>query len=63
VSESNKLNDEHIDRNLNLKNEDQYGQKLQFYERELKVSKGRLFAFEAKFEHGRQTITLVQKEI
>jgi hypothetical protein len=29
----------------------------------LKVSKGRLFTFEAKFEHGHQSVTLVQGEI
>jgi hypothetical protein len=52
VSDSDKLSDEHIDRSLNFKNDNQYGQKLQFYERELKVSKGRFFVFEAKFEHG-----------
>lgn len=57
------MSDEYIDRRLNLKNEDRYGQKLQFYERELKVSKGRLSTFETKFEHGCQSVTLVQKEI
>jgi hypothetical protein len=29
----------------------------------LKVSKGELSVFEAKFEHGRQNVTLVQREI
>ncbi len=45
MSESDKLSDEHIDKSLNLKNEDWYGQKLQLCERELKVSKNRLSVF------------------
>ncbi len=63
MNELDKLSDEHINRSLNLKNEDWYGQNLQFYKKELKVFKGKLFAFEVEFEHGRQNVTLVQGEI
>jgi hypothetical protein len=34
VNKLDKLNDEHINRSLNLKNEDQYGQKLQLCDME-----------------------------